>query len=157
MEYIYEQIGWGMWKAGENHHIGHPNRLESLNIYYSIKGENRFVGLGVDDLGIFEFDGEVNQTKIDFTKMYKEETMNFQAIKGKVNYDGKKFYEGYKGKWKGNEKSGLFTFISGDIEKTEVNCKMDLTKLTMLEITQEKLGKLDRRFRTHLKEMPFTP
>ncbi len=162
MEHIYKQIGWGIWTTGENYFIGHSDRLESLNILYSIEGEKKFAGLGIDDLGVFEFGGEINQAKIDFTKIYRRETLNPRAIKGKINYYGKRFDgkepAGYKGEWGWNEKSGPFTFISGNLEKTEISSPLNLTQFTMLEMTRRKLKKLDGRFfKDYLKEMSFAP
>ncbi len=159
MEHLYRQIGWGMWLSNEDYFIGHPDRLESLNIFYSEKSENKFAGLGIDEMGIFEFGGRINQEEINFAKIYRKNS-DTRAIKGKINYYGKRFSEGepagYRGEWKEGKKSGLFTFIAGDLEKTETS-SLDLTQLTMLEITRRKLEKLNGKFKNHLKEMPFAP
>ena len=160
MEHIYRQIGWGMWLANEDYFIGHPDRLESMHILYSEKANN-FGGLGIDDVGIFEFEGKINQEEISFTKLYRRETIDTKAIKGKINYKGKRYGKsapaGYVGEWEGGKKSGLFTFMAGNIEKPKAFSSLDLTQVIMLGITGRKLEKLDGRFKNHLKEMPFAP
>jgi hypothetical protein len=161
MKKTYKQIGWGLWLTGEDKYIGHPDRDESLQIFYSLN--NNFRGLGVDNFGIFEFEGDIKPMKINFTKLYRRDQSSNLVIKKKINYNGKRFDRkehepiGYKGVWKGENKSGLFTFMRGELHIKNCPSSRDLIEITMLELTKRKLEKLHGKFKNHLEEFPFSP